>query len=301
MAETAKTISVKRDYSIRAVKSGDDELGSLTDSFNNMLGKIHEQNKVLSEYNEELARNIIERKKAEQEKIKYTQDLERSNKELEQFAYIASHDLQEPLRMVGSYMQLLERKYKGRLDKDADEFIHFAVDGANRMKQLIRDLLNYSRMGRESHKAEVDVIEVLKEVQSNLHASIKESNAVINFNGMPVINADRTQMLQLFQNLIGNAIKFRRDATIPVINISATRENDHWLFSVADNGIGINKEYSDKVFIIFKQLHDKSKYSGTGIGLAIAKKITEQYGGKIWFESDPGKGTTFFFTLKNKI
>src|SRR5258706_1242132 len=246
-----------------------------------------------------ISRDITERKIAEEEKIKYTHDLERSNKELEQFAYIVSHDLQKPLRMVGSYVQLLEKRYKGKLDADADEFIHFAIDGANRIKQLISDLLNYSRTSRETQITEVDIAKVLGDVKKNLTTSIIESNAKINHNGMPVIKADRTQMMQLFQNLIANAIKFRKEDEAPVINVKAINENGHWYLSVSDNGIGIEKEYSDKIFVIFKRLNDKAKYGGTGIGLAIAKKIVERHRGKIWFESELGKGTTFFFTLKN--
>ena len=242
--------------------------------------------------------DITQRKKTEEELSRNLEELERSNKELEQFAYIASHDLQEPLRMVGSYMQLIERRYKGQLDKDADEFIHFAMDGANRMKQLIADLLNYSRMNKEGNVVEVDMNEVMQEVLQNLTASIKENKAKVSFDDLPVIKADRTQMLQLLQNLIGNALKFTKDHTKPEVQIKVEKQHNHWLFSVSDNGIGIDQQYADKVFVIFKQLHSKAKYSGTGIGLAIAKKIVERHGGEIWFESEVGHGTTFYFTLK---
>jgi PAS domain S-box-containing protein len=254
--------------------------------------------------------DITEKKKLEQKLMEAnvdletkiyqrTEQLERQNAELEQFAYIASHDLQEPLRMVASFMQLLKSRYKDKLDADGQEFIHFAVDGATRMKQLISDLLNYSRTGREAQITDVDIANVLGEVQKNLMASINESKAVIHYGSLPVIKADRTQMLQLFQNLISNAIKFRKDSDVPSVQIDAKQENGHWLFSVKDNGIGIEREYSNKVFVIFRQLHDKAKYGGTGIGLAIAKKIVERHRGKIWFESELGKGTTFYFTLKN--
>lgn len=244
--------------------------------------------------------DITQRKLTEEQLSRNIKELERSNKELEQFAYIASHDLQEPLRMVGSYMQLLERRYKGKLDKDADDFIHFAMDGATRMKQLIGDLLNYSRMNKEGLIEPVNMNEVMHEVMQNLSASTKESGASVHFSDLPVIEADRTQMVQLLQNLISNAIKFRKEEIPSLINIKTEKQESKWLFSVSDNGIGIEGQYSEKVFIIFKQLHTKAKYSGTGIGLAIAKKITERHGGTIWFESEFGKGTTFFFTLNAK-
>ncbi|MBC7862277.1 MAG: PAS domain S-box protein, partial [Bacteroidia bacterium] len=242
--------------------------------------------------------DITERKNSEEKIKKYTVELERSNKELEQFAYIASHDLQEPLRMVGSYMQLLQKRYKDKLDEDANEFIYYAVDGAMRMKQLINDLLNYSRTNKEGELSNVIFTDVLNDVIQNLKTSIEENNVIINFANMPVIYCDRTQMIQLFQNLISNSIKFKKDDVDPIININAEKVGPNWLFSLEDNGIGIEAQYSDKIFIIFKQLHDKSKYKGTGIGLAIAKKIVERHEGKIWFESTPGNGTTFYFTIK---
>ena len=238
-------------------------------------------------------------KKDQEEKLKnYAQELERSNKELEEFAYIASHDLQEPLRMVGSFLQLLQHRYKDKLDKEANEYIYYAVDGAARMKRLIGDLLNYSRTNREWAIEQVDTAETIREALKNLTASVNESGAMINFENMPVLNADPAQMLQLFQNLISNAIKFRQEDRPPVIKIRAAKEDEHWLFSVEDNGIGIDQQYSEKVFVIFKKLHSKVRFGGTGIGLAIAKKIVERHGGKIWFESIPEKGTTFYFTLQ---
>jgi signal transduction histidine kinase len=238
-------------------------------------------------------------KKDQEEKLKnYAQELERSNKELEEFAYIASHDLQEPLRMVGSFLQLLQHRYQDKLDKEANEYIYYAVDGAARMKRLIGDLLNYSRTNREWAIEQVDTAETIREALKNLTASVNESGAMINFENMPVLNADPAQMLQLFQNLISNAIKFRQEDRPPVIKIRAAKEDEHWLFSVEDNGIGIDQQYSEKIFVIFKKLHSKVRFGGTGIGLAIAKKIVERHGGKIWFESIPEKGTTFYFTLQ---
>ncbi len=243
--------------------------------------------------------DITQRKKTEEELSNNVYELQRSNDELEQFAYIASHDLQEPLRMVGNYMQLLQRRYKGRLDKDADEFIHFAVDGAMRMKQLIADLLNYSRMNKEGVVGPLATNDIMTLVMRNISASLKEKKGVVHFGDLPQIEADRTQMIQLFQNLLSNAIKFSREGVPPVVEVSAKKQDKHWLFSVSDNGIGIDKQYHENVFVIFKQLNNKVKYSGTGIGLAIAKKIVERHRGKIWFESEPGIGTTFFFTLNS--
>ena len=243
------------------------------------------------------ARDIGERKKAEVLLKQNLVDLERSNQELEQFAYIASHDLQEPLRMVGSYMQLLQKRYKGKLDADADEFIHFAVDGANRMKQLITDLLNYSKINNSVIFASVNLNELMKEVLANLASGTNENNATITSDPLPVIKADKTQMLQLFQNLISNSLKFKRDKVEPVIHISAQLLGGEWLFSIKDNGIGIETQYSEKIFVIFKQLHSKAEFKGTGIGLAVAKKIVERHKGRIWYESVLGKGTTFYFTI----
>ena len=237
-------------------------------------------------------------KKDQDEKLaNYARELERSNKELGEFAYLASHDLQEPLRMVGSFLQLLQQRYKDKLDKEANEYIYYAVDGAARMKRLINDLLNYSRTNREWMIGEVDIARTVRDALQNLGASVNDSGAMIHFENMPVVTADRSQMIQLFQNLIGNAIKFRRKDEPPVIKISAGKNSASWLFSVEDNGIGIDQQYSEKVFVIFKKLYGNEKYEGTGIGLAIAKKIVERHGGKIWFESVPGKGTTFYFTL----
>lgn len=231
------------------------------------------------------------------EQNKRAENLARSNTELEQFAYVASHDLQEPLRMVVSYMKLLERRYKGTLDEDADVFIHFAVDGALRMQHLINDLLAYSHVS--SHGGELttrDVSTVMEQVIANLQPAIQESGAIISADPLPTVMADGSQLVQLFQNLIGNALKFR-GAAAPCIHISAKREGDRWRFAVADNGIGIEPQYAERIFIIFQRLHNREEYPGTGIGLAICKKIVERHGGRIWLESQPDHGTTFYFTL----
>jgi light-regulated signal transduction histidine kinase (bacteriophytochrome) len=223
--------------------------------------------------------------------------LERSNSELQNFAYIASHDLQEPLRMVASYMQLLSRRYKGKLDSDADEFIRFAVDGAQRMQSLINALLSYSRVGTQGKAFELtDCEKVLDGTLASLKKAIEESDAEITRGALPTVMGDPAQLGQLFQNLIGNAIKFRNHGR-PAVRIAAERRGKEWLFSVADNGIGIDAKYAERVFVMFQRLHSKDDYPGTGIGLAVCKKIVERHGGKIWVESVPGAGSRFYFTI----
>jgi two-component system, sensor histidine kinase and response regulator len=226
-----------------------------------------------------------------------TAELERSNAELEQFAYVASHDLQEPLRMVTSYVQLLKRNYGDKLDGTANEFIDFSVDGATRMKQLIDDLLTYSRASRPEGPSEVDINRVVATVRKNLEASIRETDALITTDPLPTINAYRTGMTQLLQNLLSNAIKFRAADRRPIIHIAVEEHADHWVFAVQDNGIGIEQQYAEKVFVIFKRLHSRAEYPGTGIGLAVARKIVHRLGGRVWFSSEVGKGTTFYFTV----
>lgn len=243
-------------------------------------------------------RDITDRKKSEAEIKQKSEELARSNKELEQFAYVASHDLQEPLRIITSYVQLLDKKYKDKLDADANDYINFTVDSAKRMRILINDLLTYSRVTTQpKFFGEIDCNEVLSAVLENLKTSIHETSAKIIFESLPLIHADYSQMLQLFQNLIFNAIKFRAKNK-PKIKIAVEDKNSHWQFSVSDNGIGIKKEYLEKIFIIFQRLHSQKEYPGTGIGLSICKKIVEQYGGKIWAESELGKGTIFYFTIR---
>ena len=244
-----------------------------------------------------IARDISRRKQAEEALRERTLALERSNEELEQFAYVASHDLQEPLRMVTSYMQLLARRYQGQLDADADTFIAFAVDGANRMKALIEDLLAYSRIGtRGKALAPIDSEAVLAQVLADLQFNIEESRATVTYDSLPIVMADRSQLAQLFRNLVGNALKFRSNQP-PVVHISVARKEDNWLFSVHDNGIGIDPEYGERIFVIFQRLHNRGEYPGTGIGLAICKKIVERHGGRLWVESEPGYGSVFYFTL----
>jgi PAS domain S-box-containing protein len=243
------------------------------------------------------ARDISEIKVAENNLKLKLEELSRSNEELEQFAYISSHDLQEPLRMIASYLQLLERKYKGKLDAKADKYIHFSVDGATRMQNLIDDILDFSRVTTRAKELKLTDLEpIYKEVLSNLEVSIDENKAIISHDPLPVVMADKTQISQVFQNLINNAIKFRSKDQ-PKINISVKKEENQWIFAVQDNGIGINPKHSDRIFEVFKRLHKKREYSGTGIGLAICKKIIERHGGHIWVESELGKGSTFYFTL----
>ena len=245
----------------------------------------------------EVAIDISERKRTEIALKKTLDELERSNAELEQFAYVASHDLQEPLRMVASYTQLLAKRYKGQLDADADDFINYAVDGANRMQGLINDLLAFSRVKTHGKALEpVDCNELLGRVHINLRAAIEDNNAIITHDTLPVIIADPLQISQLFQNLIGNGIKFHSERS-PQVHISAQQGDGEWIFSVRDNGIGFEEQYAEKIFIVFKRLHTKQEYPGTGIGLAICKRIVERHRGRIWVESQPGKGSTFYFAV----
>lgn len=244
-----------------------------------------------------IVRDITERKRAEERLTRTLADLERSNEELQQFANVASHDLQEPLRMVASFTQLLEKRYKNRLDGDAREFISFAVDGAARMQALINDLLTYSRVGAKPKVLEpVDCQLVLDQVIADLVVSIEENGATITHGGLPTVVGDPSQLRQLFQNLIGNAIKFR-SVQAPQIHVSAERNENEWTFSVRDNGIGIDPQYKDRILVIFQRLHPRGDYPGTGIGLAVCKRIVERHGGRMWVESEVGKGAAFYFTV----
>ncbi len=231
---------------------------------------------------------------------KNAQELKRSNAELEQFAYVASHDLQEPLRMVSSFTQLLAKRYKDKIDSDANDFISYAVEGANRMQRLINDLLNYSRIQTKGKTfEETSCSEILGQVRANLQVAIEKSSALITNDFLPTVNADPVQMTQLFQNLIDNAIKFSGELP-PRIHISAEKKDNEWVFSVCDKGIGIEPQFNEHIFVIFQRLHDREKYPGTGIGLAVCKRIVERHGGRIWVESEMGKGTTFYFTIPTR-
>ena len=297
LAQTMNLVSNEKRYSIRAEKQSNDEVGILIDGFNEMLKQIQMRDEELERRQEQLERQVVELKRADQELKRYAAELVRSNKELEQFAYIASHDLQEPLRMVASYTQLLARRYEGKLDSDADDFIGFAVDGATRMQELINGLLTYSRVGTRGKDLEPTDCEVIYErTLQNLQRAIEESGASLTHDPLPTVVADDIQLGQLFQNLISNAIKFRSKEP-PRIHVSAKQEANEWVFSVSDNGIGIDPEFAERIFAMFQRLHNRTEYPGTGIGLAVCKKIVERHGGRIWVESELGKGTVFYFTM----
>jgi light-regulated signal transduction histidine kinase (bacteriophytochrome) len=245
------------------------------------------------------ARDISKLKKAEIRLEKLIDKLEISNKELEQFAYVASHDLKEPLRMITSFLQLLKIKYEDNLDENANDYINYAVDGAKRMDVMINDLLEYSRVGSKERKFEYLLAEdIVDTVLTNLKTLIEEKNAIVTYDPLPVIYANEYQMIQLFQNLITNGIKYCTKK-IPRINISVIVKDDEYVFSVKDNGIGIDKAHLKRIFTIFQRLHTRDEYDGSGIGLAISKKILQKHRGKIWAESETGKGSTFYFTLPN--
>jgi signal transduction histidine kinase len=283
LAGLAESVSTQQDYFVRAEKRSDDEIGVLVQGFNDMLGQIQRRDGELQKTHAELQQRIL--------------DLQRSNTELEQFAYVASHDLQEPLRMITGYTQLLAKRYRGRLDPDADNYIAFAVDGAKRMQALIEALLNYSRVGtRGKPRASTDCEAVLRNTLAGLQLALEQSGAVLTHDLLPNVMADEIQISQLFQNLITNAIKFRNSEP-PRVHISCKQRSDAWLFSVKDNGIGIDRQFAERIFVIFQRLHTREEYAGTGIGLAICKKIVERHGGAIWVDSELNKGATFYFTL----
>jgi PAS domain S-box-containing protein len=248
-----------------------------------------------------ITRDITERKKLEEHLVETVMELRRSNDELQQFANVASHDLQEPLRMVASYTQLMAKRYRGRLDSDADEFIAYTVDGCDRMKRLIEDLLTYSRVGaNEKALSGISVETSLNEALADLRTTIEESGTAVTHDALPTIMTDGDQLALVFQNLVGNAIKYR-GAEAPRVHVSVTKNGgNEWIFSVRDNGLGIDAQYFERIFVLFQRLHGQNEFKGTGIGLAICKKIVERLGGKIWVESQPEKGSTFYFSLPEK-
>jgi signal transduction histidine kinase len=253
--------------------------------------------KALQEQNLVLQQEILNRQRAESALLKSNQELARSNAELEQFAYVASHDLQAPLATIASYAQLLEKRYKDQLDSQGSKFIGNIVHGCTRMQNLIDDLLEYSRVGRSRKPFEMtDCNHAVEQALANLQGAIRENKAVVTYSELPTVTGDISQLVQLFQNLVSNAIKYRHDAP-PVVHITACKQEKKWLISVSDNGIGIAPQHQKRIFQIFQRLHTQREYSGTGIGLAICQKIVELHGGSIWVESEPEQGSTFYFTL----
>lgn len=251
----------------------------------------------IPEYTIGVIEDISARKEAEENQHRLLAEVQRSNQDLQQFAYVASHDLQEPLRMVSSYMQLLERRYKEQLDEKAQTFIDYAVDGTKRMQDLIEGLLRYSRISTEKHFVTVDTNSIATTAIANLEQTIDEAGGEVTCDQLPTVEGDEVQLVQLFQNLIGNGLKYRKPGVPPHVHLSARQEGKEWIFAVKDNGIGIAPQHFEKVFQIFQRLHTKEEYPGTGIGLASCKKIVERHGGRIWIESNPREGSTFYFTL----
>jgi light-regulated signal transduction histidine kinase (bacteriophytochrome) len=309
LAASAQAISRDGDYSVRVPADRYDELGTLARSFNRMLEQIEHRDAELAasrdvleqrviERTRELELEVAERRAAQAALTEQTEQLTRSNADLEQFAYVASHDLQEPLRMVASYTQLLAQSQQDRLGKDAKEYIGYAIDGATRMQNLISDLLRYSRLASEpTPLVALSPQDVLAAACKNLEVAARESGATITADPLPTVRGNKSQLVQLFQNLIGNALKFRGERP-PIVHVSAAPRPDGCVeFSVQDNGVGFDPKYAAKIFIIFQRLHARGKYPGTGIGLAVCKKIVERHGGTIWVDSTPGVGTTFHFTL----
>ena len=273
-------------------------------SLEQALADLRESNEQLEEHsvelehtNDLLRQEIVVRTRAEESLQQQARVLARTNGELQQFAYVSTHDLREPLRKVRSYTELLERRYQGQLDEKADKYINYIVGGATRMQTLITDLLAYLKIGDEELSLQsTDLNQIVDNVLHDLDMMVQENSAVITYDPLPTVQADASQMTHLLQNLLSNAIKFRGEEP-PTIHISAERQNGEWLFAVADNGIGLEAEFAERVFVIFQRLHTKEEYPGTGIGLAISKKVVENHNGRIWLESQPNQGTIFYFTL----
>jgi hypothetical protein len=279
------------DFRRRAVAFSQDEIGTLANHFNSMAEELERLEKENRDANYSLERKVRQR----------TAEIESKNKELEQFAYVASHDLQEPLRTISGFVELLQKEYSGRLDGNGSKYLEYLSQGSDRMKTLIKDLLDYSRIGREKEAMAVDSRQTLAEVLADLDKTIRESGALIHATTLPVLRAYPTELKLLLQNLITNAIKFRHPDRRPEISIEAVSEPTFWRFSVADNGIGIEPPFLERIFIIFQRLHSRTKYEGSGIGLAHGKKIAELHGGTIWAESTPGEGSQFFFTISKDL
>lgn len=291
LVNKTKEISATGNYSNRLYDRGTDEIGVLSKEFNNMLDQIQKMQNSLKEANADLEKRVKER----------TSKLERSNQELEQFAYVASHDLQEPLRTISNFVGLLEKKYPKGEDDDHFRYFQFIVKATSKMQNLIRDLLELSRVGRNVTFGMVDCNKIVLDVMAEMEISIKEKEAVIKFVNLPLLIASEIELKRVFQNLISNALKFRKKEIAPKITIHVQENEEEYVFAVEDNGIGIEEEYTNKIFNIFQRLHSTTDYPGTGIGLATCKKIVALHNGRIWVESHYGKGTAFYFTISKQI
>ena len=287
---SAKAVT-KGDFSRKAISYSRDEIGILANNFNSMaeeLERLEQENKEVN--------NFLEKKVRQR-----TSEMESKNKELEQFAYVASHDLQEPLRTISGFVELLQKEYRDKLDSNGEKYLTYLSQASDRMKTLIKDLLDYSRIGKEKQARPIDCNMLIDEVLADLGKSIRESGARISSGDLPSLYAYPTELKLLFQNLIANSIKFRHRDRTPEVRVTSVLENGHWKFVVSDNGIGMERQFLERIFIIFQRLHTRDQYEGSGIGLAHCKKIAELHGGKIWADSEPGKGTHFFFTINNEL
>ena len=295
-----KSLEETQQAILNILEDTEDEKRTLRDTQKavlNILDDYSEERKIAQDTQKALI-NILEDYSMEKAIIEQINiKLIRSNKEMEQFAFIASHDMQEPLRTISNYIGLFQKKYKGELDKDADRYLNSVSGATFRMQSLIRDLLEYSRIGNDKNKIVIDCNLLLKDVLNDMNEPVKESGAIIHSEQLPVIIGYFSAIKSLFQNLISNAVKFKRKDIHPIINISAEVKHNEWFFMIKDNGIGIDKKYYDKLFVIFQRLHTKAEYAGTGIGLAHVKKIIELHEGKIWVESELENGSTFYFTI----
>lgn len=291
LVNKTKEITSTGNYSNRVFLGGTDEIGTLSKEFNNMLDQIQKMQNSLKEANADLEERVKER----------TAKLERSNQELEQFAYVASHDLQEPLRTISNFVELLEKKYPKNGDDDSYRYFQFILKATSRMQNLIKDLLEISRVGRNVQFTQVDCNKVILDLMAEMEISIKENNAAIHFSDLPVLIASEIELKRVFQNLISNALKFKNKETAPSITIRAQENENEFIFMVEDNGIGIKAEHTNKIFNIFQRLHSHTEYPGTGIGLATCKKIVHLHNGRLWVESTFGVGTTFYFTISKHI
>ncbi|HET6228342.1 MAG TPA: ATP-binding protein [Bacteroidia bacterium] len=287
----AKEITSTGNYSNRVYIGGLDEIGALSKEFNNMLDQIQKMQNSLKDANVDLEQRVKER----------TAKLERSNQELEQFAYVASHDLQEPLRTISNFVGLLEKKYPKSEDEDGYRYFQFIMKATSRMQNLIKDLLEISRVGRNVQFTIVDCNKTMLDLMAEMEISIKENNAAIHFDGLPVLIASEIELKRIFQNLISNALKFKNKTEAPSITVTVQENENEYIFMVEDNGIGIPAEYTNKIFNIFQRLHSNTEYPGTGIGLATCKKIALLHNGNIWVESTLGVGTTFYFSISKHI